>query len=238
MSSAVRRRMALLIVLVSAWLVGTACFPVFTPEITRKSEQLRGNVHSEFTNNYEYTERLFITGIEERQDLRRYRLALTGLLTNREPPSVIEFIHDEVTGQVAIIRETRNAPAVPKDAQEVRIFRRANLKRNKETPQEGQQIAALLTNQDGVPTSVFLEQKLFGEAHVALHFHYRDHLGIIRRANLAIIPRALNQSPGLSALNRLNYLWSVPADTVVVVVGWAIFWPFGLTVSSGGLNFH
>lgn len=230
-----RRRGVGLALLLTVWVVGLGCFPIFTPEVTRNSEQLSGSLQSEVTDDqYDHTERLYITGVEERQGLRRYRLALTGLLTKREQLSVIEFSHDEVTGQVAIIREAGTATPAHPSIQEVRIFRRSNLTWKEETPHESQQVAALLTNEGGVPTSVFMEQKYFGEAHVELQFRYRDQFNIIRRANLAVIPRALNQSPGLSVLNRLNYVWSVPADTVVVVVGWAIFWPLGVSFTSGG----
>lgn len=53
----------------------------------------------------------------------------------------------------------------------------------------------------------------------------------LRSANLVVLPLPMHQHPGLSALNRLNYVWSVPADFVIVVVGWTsfLFWgPFVL----------
>lgn len=232
-ASAGRRGMWLAL-LVSVWVIGLGCFPVFTPEISRKSNQLSGSIRDEVGNNQE---RLFIIGTEERQGLRRYRLALVGLLNQREVPAVIEFVHDEATGQVAIVRETRSTGPLPVGAKEIRMVRQYQLSLDRNLNGRGEQIAEALTNDGMVPTSVFIEPIWFGQEHVALQFHYRDRLDIIRRANLVVIPRALNQHPGLGALNRLNYLWSVPADTVVVVVGWAIFWPLGAAVTSNG-GFH
>lgn len=234
MSSAVRRRAMTLIVLVGAWAITLGCFPVFTPEVTRRSNELSGSIRDEVAS---HQEKLFIIATEERAGLRRYRLALSGLMAKRPSPTVIEFSHDEATGQVAIVRESSAVATVPEEARPVRMIRQRQLRYSPERPNAEQQIAALLTNDGELPTSVYIEPLHFGDEEVSLHFRYRDQHDIIRRANLVVIPKALNQRPGLAALNRLNYLWSVPADTVVVVVGWAIFWPLGAAVTSGD-GFH
>lgn len=228
MSGTVRRRAVLLALLVSAWTIALGCFPVFTPMINRKCDALDGSIHDEFSVN---NSRLYITGVEEHAGLRRYHLALTGLLADRDQGSTLFFTHDEVTGQVAIVRESRSPEALPVQRQEVQIIHRHQIFRGQGDPSLQETIARRLTTRNGLPSSICVDRLHFGNDHIAIQFLYRDQFDIIRTANLVVLPRALHQSPVLSALMRLNYVWSIPADVVVVVVGWTtfLFWgPFVL----------
>jgi len=223
-TTVVRRRGAVLALLVSAWVVALGCFPIFTPEVNTRSQRLAGSTNEEVR---EQGTRLFLTRAEPRGDLRRYHLAVTGLLRDDEDrPRTIHFIHDEVTGQVAIVRETGEEPAPGDQAREIRLIHQPWRHDNSRQFRLRDQ----LLNVDGIPATVCAELTV-ADAHLTMQFHYRDAHDIVRVANLVVLPLPLHQHPGLAGLNRLNYVWSVPADVVVVVVGWTtfLFWgPFVL----------
>lgn len=221
MSSAVRRRVVTLIVLVSAWLGGTACFPFFSMRNAERSKELAGGgVDEEIDRG---SARLYITSVEDRPAGRRFRLLLTGYLADRPADSGLVFQYDEGTQEVVRITE-RSALERP-----VKITGRAvTLLRYPyvDSRQLDGLDEQLRIDDQGWPRNLLIIPE-FNRGHIAMRFRYRTGRQIVQEGRLELVPRHLHNHPALAQINKLNYLWTVPVDAVVVVGGWSTFLIWG-----------
>jgi hypothetical protein len=217
MSSAVRRRVVTLIVLVSAWVGGTSCFSLFSTRVAERSKELAhssDNVNQEVTRS---TARLYITSVENRPEGRRFHLLLTGYLAKRPADSGLKFQYDEGTKEVVRITERRELERqVEITGSSVTLLRYEDI-----SYKEHDQIDERLDIDDrGWPRNLLVTPEFMSE-HIALNFRYRTNHNVIQQGRLELMPNRLHGSPVLAQVNKLNYLWSVPADAAIItsVVG-------------------
>lgn len=229
MSSAVHRRVVTLIVLVSAWLGGTACFPFFSMRNAERSEELAGRGVEDEINRR--SARLYITSVEDRPEGRRFHLLLTGYLADRPADSGLVFQYDESTHEAVRITERRTLERqVEVTGSAVTLLRYEQLNGSQRDQMEEQ----LQIDDRGWPRNLLIMPE-FSREHIALRFRYRTDHQVIQEGRLELVPRRLHNHPVLAQVNKLNYLWTVPADVVVVVGGWTTFIVWGpILVASHG----
>lgn len=212
----------LLVGLVLAWGLSCACFPVFSPRVAEKGAALKridkevDPVHAD----------LRILSVEVTPSGRRFHLALRGYLAGRPADHPLRFVYDE--GQEAPIRvvEAKTSEPTPDAGHPVRIMHWQDLTHQAadgtQLQERGPLLERNLAQAGGLPENVLVESRLDTDR-VTLAFSYRDQRNVIVEGKLVIIPRQVMRHPVLAGLNKLNYLWSVPADAVVVVGGWCAF---------------
>jgi hypothetical protein len=216
-----------LMVLVLGWTTSLACFPFFSARTAEESRRLAGTSSQEVRSR---SARLFILATEQTGMGRRYHLALRDYLVEREPGTALRFSFDEEGGAPITVREKAATEHSGVTGQEVRILHRQDLRvawhadpaHRGKSLDEQQACDEALDNVDGLPTAVLVDPD-YREDDIAVTFTYRDASRAIRSGRLVLIPANVRRHPVLAQVNKLNYLWAVPADVVVVVGGWSLF---------------
>jgi hypothetical protein len=226
-------RGGMLATLMLGWVSSLACFPFFSWRTAEESDRLAGNIHQEVSAS---TARLFVVGVDRTDRGRRYHLALRGYLVDRDPKSALRFAIEEERTAPLTVREKATTEISEVTGQEVRILHQSDLDHLREKNQkldEKQALEVALDNIDGLPNAVLVEPDYRADD-IAVKFSYRDQARTIRTGRLVLIPASVRRHPVLAQVNKLNYLWTVPVDVVVVVGGWSAFLvlvPVALVVS-------
>ena len=207
-------RIGILFLLAITWGIGSACFPVFTPRTNKQSKELRGSVHDEI---YPNGAQLFISNVEEMATGRKFHLVLKGYLRDRPFNSGLVFSYEEGSNNIIEVFEKKDLAPVENRGTPVTILHREDYSGSNNDPKFTN---VLQIGKDGLPLNILVEPQWNG-GNIALSFRYRDQQDQIREGRWVLVPNHIRRHPILAEINKVNYIWTVPADAVIIVSCWS-----------------